>query len=187
MTGKGGLPLVCGMLNQMLKDGDGSACAGDAMRHGANYIEFTVLDPTPPVQPNLSTRDDEAVDEHAWAPVELMFHSDNFNHERSPHRFPAAKNSVRAGDTIVLQGTWEQNSHASSKEQLCRVRVAEWTRLDIESAAVETAVERLQREGQRRTGKAAMAGWVMCPICATQRLDFISTWTAFVGSSREVF
>jgi hypothetical protein len=107
--------------------------------------------------------------EHARAPVELVFHSENFHHERSPHPFPAAKNSVRAGDTITLQGVWERTSNATSKEDLCRVRVAEWTRIDIESAAVETAVERLQRHGQRRTGKAAMAGWVMCPICATQR------------------
>jgi hypothetical protein len=32
-------------------DGDGSACAGDTMRHGTNYMEFTVLDSSQAVRP----------------------------------------------------------------------------------------------------------------------------------------
>ncbi len=111
-----------------------------------------------------------SVADHARASVELVFHSKNFHHELSAHPFPAAKKSVQAGDTITIKGVWEHNSNAPSNDELCRLRVSEWIRLDIENAAVETAVERLQREGRRRTGKAAMAGWVMCPICAAQRL-----------------
>ena len=95
---------------------------------------------------------------HAQPPVEVVFDSSSFNHAHSPRPFPAAKCSVRAGDIITLHGTWEHDSKDTKKERSCRVRVLEWNRLDSESAAVETALERLQRDGKRRTGKAAMAG-----------------------------
>lgn len=95
---------------------------------------------------------------HAQPPVEVVFESKSFNHVHSPDPFPADKRSVRAGDTITLQGIWEHDSKDTKNEGSRRVRVFEWNRLDSNSAAVETALERLQRDGKRRTGKAAMAG-----------------------------
>eukprot|EP01043_Picozoa_sp_COSAG02_P033410 COSAG02_NODE_2278_length_9240_cov_2.311016_2_plen_1828_part_00 len=55
--------------NETGKAGDGSACAGEAMRHGVNYIEFTVLDPNPPAQIQVGNQGDEAENERAWVPV----------------------------------------------------------------------------------------------------------------------
>ena len=83
-----------------------------------------------------------------------------------------------------MQGRWWQaNEH---KVRLCAL---EWTRKErdpqdatrgsVQQRAATNAATR--KRGARRTGKAAMAGWVTCPICAKESKRVIKRYNRGSG------
>lgn len=89
-----------------------------------------------------------------------------FGHDNSPTAFPVTRSALSVGDRVSVQGRWWNGSDNAQKVRLCAL---EWTRRerDVQAVQQRAATKAATRKrGARRAGKAAMAGWVTCPICA---------------------